>query len=247
MVKKLVGDFFDGGGHGVAGVDGTDNHGPIPAALVILHAGRLVVGHYGEVLPDLAFQAVLRELLAEDGIALAQSLQTVACDGSGAAHSEARAGEGLAEYHVVGQAEFLADHTHFILEEKLDGLYQLEFQVFRQAAHIVMTLHGAGLHDVGVDGALCQETDAVQLAGLLFENTDELCAYYLALLLRISYAGKLVEETVHRIYINQIRAEFVAENANHLLGLSLAQKAVVDVHRNQLLAHRLDEQRSNYR
>lgn len=94
VMKQRVGDLLDGGGHGVAGVHGTDDDGPVPRALVVFHARRLIVGHDGEVLPHLSLEAVLGKLLAQDGIALAEGLQTVAGDGACAAHTQSGSGNG---------------------------------------------------------------------------------------------------------------------------------------------------------
>ena len=50
----------------------------------------------------------------------------------------------------------------------------------------------ARLNDVGIDGALGQEVNALQLPGLLLENADKLRADDLALTLRVADAGQLV-------------------------------------------------------
>ena len=105
-----------------------------------------------------------------------------------------------------------------------------------------MGLDGTGFDDVRVDGALRQEADAVQLAGLFLEHADEFRADDLALLLGIRHAGQLVQEAVDGIDINQVRVELVAEDAHYLLGLALAQESMVDMDGNQLLADGLDEE-----
>ena len=103
-------------------------------------------------------------------------------------------------------------------------------------------LHGTRLYDVGIDGALCEEADALELAGLLFEDADELGTDDLALLLGVGNAGELVEEAVGGVDIHQVGFHLVAEDAHHLLGLTLAQQAVVDVDRHQLPSYGLDQQ-----
>ena len=108
---------------------------------------------------------------------------------------------------------------------------------------VVVGLDGAGFHDVRVDGALGQEADAVQLAGLLLEHADEFRADDLALLLGIGHAGELVEEAVDGVDIHEVGVQLVAEDAHDLLGLALAEESVVHVDGNQLLAHGLDEER----
>ena len=200
------------------------------------------------VIPTLLMhEAVLRELLAQDGIALAERLQAVARDGAGAADAQAGAGERLAIDHIVGQAEFLAHDADFVLEQQLDGLHKFERQVLGQAAHVVVGLDGAGFDDVRVDGPLGQEADTVQLAGLFLEHADEFRADDLALLLGIGHAGELVQEAVDGIDIDQVGLELVAEHAHHLLGLALAEESVVDMDGDQLIAHGLDEERRDHR
>ena len=68
VVEERVGDLLDGGSHRIAGVDGTDDDGPVPRALVVADTSGLVIGHDGEVLPYFALEAVLGKLLAEDGV-----------------------------------------------------------------------------------------------------------------------------------------------------------------------------------
>ena len=38
VLQELEGDVLNRGGHGVLGVDGTDDHRPVPAALAVNHA-----------------------------------------------------------------------------------------------------------------------------------------------------------------------------------------------------------------
>ena len=59
-------------------VDRTDDARPVKGPLAVGHAGGFEIRNDGEVLPDLAFQPVFGELFAQDGVALAERLQTVA-------------------------------------------------------------------------------------------------------------------------------------------------------------------------
>ncbi len=106
---------------------------------------------------------------------------------------------------------------------------------------------GFALQDVRPDGALCQELDAVKLSCLVGKYVDELLADDVSLLLRIRNTCQLVEETVNRVYIDEVSVHLVAENLDDLLGLALAKEAMVYVNRNQLLADSFDQQGSNYR
>ena len=246
VAHEVEGTVLDGGAHGVGGVHGADDDRPLKGALAVLHAGGLEVGHDGEVLPDLALKTVLCKLLAEDRVGLADSFETVTRDGTGAADTEARTGEGLTEHHAVGQAELLADDAHFVLEEDLHRLDELELHVLRETARIVVRLDAAlALKNIGPDRTLREKLYAVELARFLGKDLNELIADDLALLLGISDSGELIKEAVSCVDIDKVRVHLVAEDLDDLLGLALAQKAVVDVDADELLADGLDEQRCN--
>src|SRR5207248_3222436 len=83
----------------------------------------------------------------------------------GAAHGEARAGEGLAAHQLLGEAELAPDAARLVLEERLQRLDEPEAQLLGKAAHVVVGLDlrrraaggGARLDDVRVERALRQE------------------------------------------------------------------------------------------
>ena len=218
------------GGHDVDGVDAADDTRPVVSALAIAHAGGAEVGHDSKVLPD--GKPCLVNLLANNHICLAQRLETVAGNSAEAANAQARAGEGLALDHVLGQAELAADHAHLVLVQQLDGLAKLELQVIGQAAHVVMGLYAVfGLQDVGVDGALRQEADLVaNLARLLLKHADELGADDLALCLGLSDVNQLAKEAIGRVHIDQVRVHLILEHVDDLLAFTLAHEAMVHVH-----------------
>ena len=99
--------------------------------------------------------------------------------------------------------------------------------------------------NIGPDGALRQKLHAVHLARFFRENFNELSADNLALLFGVGHAGQLVQEAIRSVHINQVRVHLVAENLDHLFRFALAQQAVVDMHAEQLLADRLDQQRGH--
>ena len=163
-------------------------------------------------------------------------------DGAHAADSQAGAGEGLTVDHIIRQAQGLAHYPDFVLIQELHGLHQFKIQILRQAAHVMVALHRAGFQDIGINGALGQETDAVQLPGFLGEYVDELLADDLPLLLGIRDAGQLIQEAIHRVHIDEVRAQLLPEDLDDLLRLALPQEAMVHMHAGELTAHRLDEQ-----
>lgn len=208
-------------------------------------------------LPDLAVQAGRGQLVAGDGVGLAEQVQTVLGDLADDADAEAGAREGLALDDLVGQAELLADHPDLVLEQLAQRLDELELDVVGQAAHVVVRLDvrgagaAAGLDDVRVQGALDQEGDrgAVLLEDLqlgLLEDADELAADDLPLGLRVGDAGERAQEALLRVDDLQLHAGGGDEVLLDLLGLALAHQAVVDVHAGQLGADGLlDEGRGD--
>ena len=51
-MQKGVGDFFDGGSHGILGADSTDDGGPAFVAALVLDTDALDVGDSDEILPE---------------------------------------------------------------------------------------------------------------------------------------------------------------------------------------------------
>ena len=78
-----------------------------------------------------------------------------------------------------------------------------------------------------------------ETAGLLLEHADELLSDDRALLLRLGHAREPREEPLARVDVDERDVEVVAERLDHLLGLVLAQEAVVDEHARELVADRL--------
>ena len=239
--EYIVGDLLDRGGHGIDGVDCTDDHGPLEAPLVVLDTDGLEIGDDGEVLPYLSCESCLIELFSEDCIGFPDGLESVTGYGSGTTDTESGSGEGLSEDHVVGKSQFLTDDTYLVLEQELDRFHELELHVIRESTDIVVCLDGAALEDVWIDGTLCKEIDSFEFACLLLEDTDELCTDDLPLGLRFRYACKLVQESVRRVDVDEVGIEFLSEDLYDLLGLTLTKKSVVDVNACKLLSYCLDE------
>ena len=126
MLKQVKWHVLHSGGHGIHSVDGADDDTPLVGPLIIPDADGLDVGDGGEVLPHLALQAVLGELLPEDGVRLPDGLQPVPGDGAQAADAQTGAGEGLPVNHTVGQTQRLAAGADLVLKKHLQRLHQLE-------------------------------------------------------------------------------------------------------------------------
>ena len=161
-------------------------------------------------------------------------------------------GNGCRQTISARQAELFADQPDLVLEQGAQRLDQLELEVVGQAADVVVGLDvggarsPAGLHHVGVERALHQERDLhpgrggvaehVGLGGL--EDPDELAADHLALLLGVAHPDQRVEEALLGVDHVQVDAGGGDEVALDLLGLALAQQAVVDEDAGEPVADR---------
>ena len=103
FMKDFVRNFFDGSGHGIGGVDGTDDSGPTFVAAFIFYANALDIRNGNEVLPYFFVQAVVFKFFAEDRIGFAERMETVAGDGAEATNTKTGAGEGLTVNHGRGE------------------------------------------------------------------------------------------------------------------------------------------------
>ena len=146
----------------------------------------------------------------------------------------------------MGQTQRLAYDAHFILEQQLDRLHQFEGHALGQTAYVVVSFDAMGFQNVGVDGSLRQKINALQLLRFVVEYLDEFLADDLPLGLGVGDARQLVEKTIDGIHIDEIRVHFVPEDLDDLLRLTFAQKTVVDVDADQLLADGLDQQRGHH-
>ena len=109
-------------------------------------------------------------------------------------------------------------------------------------------LAAARLDDVRVERPLDEEAHVAELSRLLLEDADELLADDLALLLRVGHAGEPAEEALLRLHVDERHVEVAAERLDDLLGLVLAQQAVVDEDARELVADGLvHEQRRDRR
>ena len=64
VLQEREGDVLNRCGHRVFGVDGADNDRPFVGAHILFDARGLEIGDQREILPNLAFQTVLRKFLA---------------------------------------------------------------------------------------------------------------------------------------------------------------------------------------
>ena len=137
----------------------------------------------------------------------------------------------------------LAQRAHLVLEKHAQRLHKpLEAHIPGQAADVVVAFDGgAGLRaafdDIRIDGALEQIVRAAELFCLLLEHADELLADDLALALGLGHAGEAVEKAPARVHGDDVEAELIAVEAEHLLSLVLAQQAVIHKDAGEPVAH----------
>ena len=108
-------------------------------------------------------------------------------------------------------------------------------------ARLAARLASAGLDDVGVDGALSQVLHRLAIGLELLRHGEELLpelrADDAALLLGLGHAGQELGVAVLGVHVDEVNVELLGEDLLDLLGLALAQQAMVDEHAGHLLAH----------
>ena len=130
-------------------------------------------------------------------------------------------------------------------------LDQRHAHVFGQPADVVVRLDHVRLarigtrrfDDVGIDRALRQPLDILELARFLVEIFDELAADDLALLLRVLDAFERLEEALRRVDADDVDAEVFGKRLHDLIAFAVPQQPVIDEHANKLIADRLVQQR----
>ena len=100
---------------------------------------------------------------------------------------------GLTVNHCVGKSKRFTDYSYLVLEEELNGLNKLKLEVLGETAHVVVGLDRLlalsrldAFENVGVDSALSEELDALELSCFLSKDLNKFLADYLSLSLGIS-------------------------------------------------------------
>ena len=191
------------------------------------------------------------EFLTQNGIRLAYSLQAVTGNGSQTTYSQSGTGERLTVNHLVRQSKLYTACTYFVLEQLAQRLHQFKLQILGQTAYVVMRLHHLGcfcttLYNVGIDGTLSKEVDAVQLTGFFLKDADKLSADNLALLFRVGHVFKLGEETVCGIHVYQVSLQLLAKDFHHGFRFALTHQSVVHVYANQLVSDGFQQQSGHH-
>ena len=103
-----------------------------------------------------------------------------------------------------------------------------------------------GLDDVGVDGALREPADPVELRRLLLEDLDERAPDAPALLLRIRHSGERGEEPILGVDPSHVDPEVSGERGHDLVAFVEPQQAVVDEDAGQAIADGAVQQRRHH-
>ena len=99
----------------------------------------------------------------------------------------------------------------------------------------MVRLHALGrlrtrFNDIGINRALTEEGDTVELTCLFFKDANEFSTNDLALLFGISHICELIQEAIRGIHINEVCAELLAEHIHDLFGFALTQETMVHMH-----------------
>ena len=151
---------------------------------------------------------------------------------------------------MTRQAKRQTKRANLVLKEVIERLDEVEVHALGERDQVVVALDGsrlaarlssAGLDDVGVNGALSQVLDRLAVGLELLRHGEELFPELrtddAALLLGLGHAGQKLGITVLGVNVDKVDVKLLGEDLLHLLGLALAQQAVVDEHAGHLLAH----------
>ena len=140
--QHVVGQPGPVGGHGVLAGDRAQHDRVAVGAAVALHADAADVGEqHHRALPDLAVQAGRGELLAGDGVGLAQHRPAVRAVTSPTIRiARPGPGNGWRANDFLGQPELAPDRADLVLEQRPQRLDEFELQVVGQTADVVVAL-----------------------------------------------------------------------------------------------------------
>ncbi len=205
---------------------------------------------HGKCLPDILVFRQWADFLLHAQVGLLEHANPVGSHAAQYAHGKSRPGKRLAIHDCVWQSEFPAQRANLVLEQIAQRFNQLELQVRREPADVVVALdrHGGTadrrrtLDHVRIERALRKKFHFTQFPRLIRKNINECCPNDLSLLLRITDAVETLKEKVLRACNPKINAEMFAKRFFHLLRLAVAQQAVIHENAMKLAADCLVEQ-----
>ena len=141
LVQHVVGDAGPVGGHKVAGGDGAESQSVVIGPAVTHNAHGTHVGEHREILVHGALQMGLSDLVPENEVCQAQSVQLVLRHLADDPDGKARTRERLAHDQILRQAQLPTKLTDLVLEQvaqRLDDF--LKVNVVGQTADVVVAL-----------------------------------------------------------------------------------------------------------
>jgi hypothetical protein len=155
-----------------------------------------------------------------------------------------RARERVPADQLLRQAEFAADLAHLVLEQLPQRLDQIELQVLRQPADVVVRLDDGGrpvdrprLDDIGVQRALDQELRVDPASSAAASNTRmNTSPMRRRFSSGSSTPSRRLRNLLPRVHHDEVRAQMPAERALDALALTLPQHAIVHEDAGQLVA-----------
>ena len=231
-------------GHKVDGFHCTQGNDPVVFTAIAHYADGAHRQEHGKRLAHFVVQVSFVQLFDEDSVRTTQQVAVLFLHFAQHAHAEARARERVTVEHIVRQAQFQTDLTHFVFEQLTQRLNQPHLHLFRQAAHVVVrfddvrfTSSGSGRFDnVRVDGTLRQPFDVVQLQRFFVEHFHEDAADDFTFRFRIVLAFQRIEEALLAFNVNNVQAKVVAKHVHHLLRFIQTQEAVIHEYAGQVFA-----------
>ena len=186
----------------------------ISAAVTLNSNGSNICEEHNRKLPNAVREISAFNFFTRDCVRFPQYGEVVGSDLANNANREPGPGERMARDDCIWQSELAANRTNLVLKERTQRFDELELEVIRKTADIVMTLDigGAGpparLNNVGIERSLDEELDFAivivlfryLLRGFL-EDTDKCAANDLPLGLRVTRItrfGKLLQKSFRR-------------------------------------------------
>jgi len=256
-LEHIVREESPVGGHAIFRVNGTDGAGVGVGALIAHDADAHDGKKNCEALPDAVVEAGGLDFADDDVVGFLKECDALGGDFSEDANGQAGAGEWLAAEDVFGHGHVAANAADFVLEEVAQGLDQLEFHEFGEAAYVVVafdclarTFDTGGLDNVGIEGALNQPVDTAgfgsDAVGFVVEDRDEFGADAFALGFGVRDTGELIEEALAGVDGDDVKAEPL-QIFLHVSEFVFAQDAIVDEDASQLLSDCLMHQHGSDR
>ncbi len=207
------------GGHEVVGGDAADGERVVVGAGVAHDADALHGQQHGEGLRCAAVKVGGFDFGDDDRVGFAECVEAVARDFAEAADGEAGTGEGVSPDDFFRQAKLQAELADFVFEQVAQRFDEVEAELGREAADVVMELdrvgraigRGAAFDDVGVERALGEKLGVCDLQRFGGEAFDERVADDAAFFLRVGDAGEAAEKPAFGFHHVQIGFEVVGE------------------------------------